>query len=606
MHRLNVRLFGRLNVECGGRSLGSRDFGGIKPRQIFEILVLSRGHAVPKDRLADLLWGELLPQNVSGALETYVSVLRRNLCPDGRAGHALIVTEPEAYRLATDLADVDLDRFDELLADAAQANGAARSYLEAAIELARGDVLEDEPYAEWVLPIRERYQERRLQALTDAGSAALAQADYEAALAHAAAAIQLDSVNEPAYRVMMLAYNALERPQDALRAFERCRRELERVLDATPSQATERLYLGIRNHDDQTLLANRGSASALPEAKPRRNGLIGRTRELDALEGALTRSLAGTFALAVVEGEPGIGKSRLIEDALARVPAGTRVGRASCSELERAVPYAALAFALREALDGLELEPCCAAALGGILPELAVDQAPTPSVARALEALVSVVRSLGPLVLVLDNLQYADAATITAVDYLSRRCREMPVAILAGLRTEEVGPDDALRALEPTLRLGLEPLSRRELAAAGLGALYDRTGGHPLLVSALVAGDGELPQGTVNLLLERCRAQGLFAFRLLAAASVLAQPFSPEVLTMLLDAGQVRVAEALEGLCERGFLQVQGLCFAFRFQVLGDVLRKNLTPFARTVLTDRARTIGAVADDEPMLRVEAS
>jgi DNA-binding SARP family transcriptional activator len=610
MDQLSVRLFGRLNVECAGRTLGSRDFGGIKPRQILEILLLSRGHAVPKDRLADLLWGELLPQNVSGALETYVSVLRRHLCPEGRNGHAVIVTEPEAYRLAADLVDVDLDRFDALLADAANSNGnSPRSYLESAIELARGDVLEDEPYADWVMPARELYQERRLRALTDAGEAALGEADYEAALAHAAAAIQLDSVNEPAYRTMMLAYNALDRPQDALRTFERCRRELERVLDVTPSHATDRLHEGIRRHEDhEQLLGGKPSAPTLVAQPPQNgssqaDGLIGRVDELAALDDALATARAGTLTLTFVEGEPGIGKTRLLGETLELSANGARVGRVRCTELERTVPYAALAFALREALGEFELDPSHHDALGGILPELSLDRIPTADDPRALEALVSLVRSLGSLVLVLDDLHYADPSTITALGYLARRCPDAPVAIIAGVGTE-LSSDDRLYALEPTLRLQLEPLSRRELTAAGLGQLYERTNGHPLIVSALQAGEGALPQKTADVLLERCRGQGLFAFRLLAAASVLTQPFSPEVLALVVDAGEARVAEALERLCERGLLQAQGVCFGFRFQIFADVLQKNLTPFARSLLAKRAQT--AVADTGPMLAVEAS
>jgi hypothetical protein len=192
------------------------------------------------------------------------------------------------------------------------------------------------------------------------------------------------------------------------------------------------------------------------------------------------------------------------------------------------------------------------------------------------------------------------------VGYLARRCPEAPVAVIAGVGTEVLGPDDRLYALEPTLRLQLEPLSRRELTAAGLGPFYEQTNGHPLIVSALLAGEGALPEKTAEVLLERCRSQGLFAFRLLAAASVLSQPFSPEVLAMVVDAGEARVAEALERLCERGLLQVQGLCFIFRFQIFADVLQKNLTPFARSLLAKRAQKADAGAIGERILRVEAS
>jgi hypothetical protein len=75
---------------------------------------------------------------------------------------------------------------------------------------------------------------------------------------------------------------------------------------------------------------------------------------------------------------------------------------------------------------------------------------------------------------------------------------------------------------------------------------------------------------------------------------------------MVVDAGEARVAEALERLCERGLLQVQGLCFVFRFQIFADVLQKNLTPFARSLLAKRAQKADAGAAGERILRVEAS
>src|SRR5205807_2831382 len=73
--RLLIRLFGPLEIE-GARKLGPRDFGGSRPKQVLEILLAARGHRVPTDRLADLLWGEALPRNAAGSLQTFVSVLR--------------------------------------------------------------------------------------------------------------------------------------------------------------------------------------------------------------------------------------------------------------------------------------------------------------------------------------------------------------------------------------------------------------------------------------------------------------------------------------------------------------------------------------------------
>src|ERR1700758_4786151 len=108
-------MFGGLEIEDGPRTLGARDLGGARPKQVLEILLAARGHRVSTDRLAELLWGGARPQNWPGSIQTFVSTLRRKLAPERGRGRELVVTEREAYRFATDLVDLDLDRFDELL-----------------------------------------------------------------------------------------------------------------------------------------------------------------------------------------------------------------------------------------------------------------------------------------------------------------------------------------------------------------------------------------------------------------------------------------------------------------------------------------------------------
>src|SRR5512147_2276368 len=104
-----IRLFGTLSIEEGGRTIGPRDLGGVRPKQVLEILLAARGHRVPVDRFADLIWGEEQPQNVTGSLQTFVSMLRRHLSSDRDRARELVVTETEAYRFATELVSLDLD-----------------------------------------------------------------------------------------------------------------------------------------------------------------------------------------------------------------------------------------------------------------------------------------------------------------------------------------------------------------------------------------------------------------------------------------------------------------------------------------------------------------
>src|SRR5258707_10258722 len=147
---LVIRLFGPLAIEDGARTLGPRDLGGSRPKQVLEILLAARGHQVATDRLADLLWPRQRPRNAAGSLHTFVSALRRHLTCDRAQARELVVTEAEAYRFATDLVDFDLDRFDRLVERSArEPTRAALRSLEQAPALARGELLEDAPFPVW-------------------------------------------------------------------------------------------------------------------------------------------------------------------------------------------------------------------------------------------------------------------------------------------------------------------------------------------------------------------------------------------------------------------------------------------------------------------------
>src|SRR5258708_188690 len=189
---LVIRLFGPLAIEDGARTLGPRDLGGARPKQVLEILLAARGHRVATDRLTDLLWPRQRPENAAGSLHTFVSALRRHLTCDRARARELVVTGAEAYRFATDLVDFDLDRFDRLVErSAGEPTRAARRSLEQALALVRGELLEDEPYAVWAQDLRGTYQGRGLGAHPGAPDAAPAEPDHPGAPAHADASAEL-------------------------------------------------------------------------------------------------------------------------------------------------------------------------------------------------------------------------------------------------------------------------------------------------------------------------------------------------------------------------------------------------------------------------------
>ncbi len=592
-------LFGPLSIEEGERSLGPRDLGGSRPKQVLEILIAARGHLVPTDRLAELLWGDARPQNAAGSLQTFVSVLRRHLAADGDRARELVVTEAEAYRFATELVALDLDCFDQLLERSArEPTGKAREALEHALDLVRGEVLEDEPYTAWALDLRGTYQGRVLGARLDAADAALAEFDFAPALAHAEAATMLDQFSERAHRSEMLGLYALGRTHEALSRYRTYRKRLDDELGLEPAAETRALEAAVIRQEDVRSLLPRPIQSAHVDAAGHAVRFLGRRAELHTLLHTVRRRVDDSLTLIQIEGETGLGKTRLLDELQGQLQ-GFRIGRATCSLLERHLPYVPLATALREALAGVELDPERRPALRQILPELALTT-PKPNVDEidVLEALVSLLAEHAPVVLLLDDLHCADARTVAALGYLRRRGVGLAGAIVTTSRHFGPSPGRPPHRLEADARVQLESLSTGDLAPLGIPDLHDTTGGDPRLVAeALANGHAARPSETLTeALLAQCRAEGDWAYRVLVASSVLEQPFEPEPLADLLGVDAAELVETLERLCERRILCVDGFGFRFRYELVRAVLLESISPARQRLLQQRFDQPAATAE----------
>jgi pimeloyl-ACP methyl ester carboxylesterase/DNA-binding SARP family transcriptional activator len=264
-------MFGAIEVKVDSQRLGPRDFGGVKPKQLLEALLVQRGRSLAKDQLAEMIWGEALPRKVAATIEGYVSLLRSRL----GAASGLIATEAGGYRADLGGVRVDVDVFDRLLRDAAGALPVERRQrLEAALAIATADVFEDEPYADWAIELRRMYAERRLQATCDLAETCLALDDPRAAVELAERALVLDQLFERAHRVAVIGHYALGEEGRALRAFERCRVTLVEELGTTPGPATAAAHRAIlRREEPRTLIAQPpGPGADVPVAPPGSTG----------------------------------------------------------------------------------------------------------------------------------------------------------------------------------------------------------------------------------------------------------------------------------------------------------------------------------------------
>jgi DNA-binding SARP family transcriptional activator len=244
----DIQLFGRLEVRTRGVRLTGRDFGGVKPRHILALLAL-RGD-LHKTELTELLWGGDPPANHQATVESYVSLLRHRLDPDGQTRDSVITTRNGGYALVADQVRVDVARFDELIAVASgRTAGRALRPLTAAAHLAARPLLEDVEQHDWAKQAREQYRARLVSTLLDGGGHALAAGDPRGALALADRAVGLDPIAERGWVIAISAHRLLGDRAAALRAYDRCRRELTEGLGVEPSTETRALFLELLRED---------------------------------------------------------------------------------------------------------------------------------------------------------------------------------------------------------------------------------------------------------------------------------------------------------------------------------------------------------------------
>jgi DNA-binding SARP family transcriptional activator len=196
-------------------------------------------------------------------------VLRHRLDPDGHARDSVIATAAGGYALVADRVRVDVARFDELVTAAAgRTCGRALPPLTAAAHLADRPLLVEERSG-WASDARDTYRARLLTALLDAAGHALAAGRSREAVRLAERAVGLDPVAERGWAVAIAGHRALGDRVAALRAYDRCRRQLADTLGVEPSPATRALFLDLLRYDGAGTAVDGALAAVLAAADER-------------------------------------------------------------------------------------------------------------------------------------------------------------------------------------------------------------------------------------------------------------------------------------------------------------------------------------------------
>ena len=360
--------------------------------------------------------------------------------------------------------------------------------------------------------------------------------------------------------------------------------------------------------------------------------LVGRADALSALEAALDRAAAEEPCLAVLLGEAGVGKTRLARE-LARRSTGSLVLWGDCVPVGAGeLPYGPVVAALRgltQDLDEGQLERALGTGrseLARLLPELGdapADEATPASQTRLFELLLGLFHRLGqeaPVLLVIEDVHWADRSTWDLVDFVVRNLRRERLLLVATYRTDELAsghqiarPMTELLRVERAEHIELERLSRAELALQLSGILghepdeaftdriYARSGGNPFFTEELLtAGDGDaLPETLRATLLARVGDLSPAASRVRAIAAVAGREIGHDALDRIEGLDEHELTAALHELVDSGVLvwNVGTHDYDFRHALMREATYAELLPRERESLHRALAT--ALADATP-------
>jgi DNA-binding SARP family transcriptional activator/tetratricopeptide (TPR) repeat protein len=652
MRGLRLRLLGPPSVEIDGAAMH------VDTRKAIAVLAyLALEGPQSRESLAGLLWPDSTDTRARAALRRTLSVLNRAL------GGRWLDSARDRVALHGDDCWCDVTAFRAGAAPAAHAHTGqvceqCLDRLSEAAALHRGDFLagftlrDSAAFDEWMIVETEALRrecsgvlERLVDGLTSAGR-------LDDAITHAHRLVALDALHEPAHRRLMQLYAWHGRRGDAIHQYRACVATLDRELGVRPLDETVALYQAIL--EDRVPPPPRAGQAAAPagahtaqtEAAPSRRvatPLVGRDAAVSELMETYAQVGAGGRLLAVT-GEAGIGKTRLAEEVAARVAeVGATVLAVRCQPGDQSLAYAPVAEALRDAAARPDaqarLESVAAhwrAEAGRLVPAIGPADGVTPAEpltspgaqARFVEGVWQVLGAAlagdVPGLLIVDDLQWADDATLQLLTYVITRLRGRHLALLCCWRDDELAEDrrwtDTVRAAQDdgsatVLTLGRLDIDHIEVLLASTTDPDDRTDprlatrlhteaeGLPLAVVAYLEelegptsdGDWPMPHSLEQLFRTRVASLDQTARQVLTAAATIGRSFDFDTAMAASGRTDGETVAALETLTARGMVrELEGPAGPPLFDFTHDKLRSVVYDAAS--LARRRLLHGRVAD----------
>ncbi|WP_083975378.1 AfsR/SARP family transcriptional regulator [Herbidospora daliensis] len=610
---MDVRLFGPMEVrDADGRQV---ELGTPKQRAVLAMLAIDPGRVVSLDRLIDELWSGEAPSSATGTLQAYVSQLRRALEP-GRAPRTpprVLLTREPGYLLAVAPGQVDLARFRALADDGRRvlAQGEhvrALQVLDQALAVWRGRPLDEFAAYPFAQPVVAELGDLWVSVAEDRFEARLALGEIGSCVPGLEALVHDHPYRERMWGLLVLALYRAGRQADALAALRQVRAVLDRELGIEPGPDLRRLEQAVFGQSAGLDLPPAAAAVAPPPPAPPVAGerLIARSEQLALIDERLSAVRRGRGGVLIVTGEAGVGKTRLARAAAEEAEArGLAVGWGRCAEDTGAPAFWPWLQVLRDlgrdtARSLLTGDEALAGDPGAALFELH---------ARVVDDLTG---GPVPALVVLDDLHWADAASLRLLQFAAGELARRPVLVLVTLRPD---PGDLLRdalgAVSRELgadRVPLRPftaaevslyLRRRDLDDPALaGLLHERTGGNPFYLGELLrlldsehrlgtAAEG-VPDGVREVIGRRVARLPETTQEVLRAAAVLGREAEVDVLERVTGSDAEQVMSRLEPAVGTGLLVESGDGYRFSHALVRDALYAGLPRLARARLHLRA------------------
>ncbi len=341
---LRIELLGKLRFIFKQQILDSVSTNRLQ--SLLAYLVLHSDLPQSREHLAFLLWPESNDSQARTNLRQLLHHLRRALPVEC----SLLVTDNHTARWRADPdCSIDVLEFQAAALRAAEAEkrgdiAAARLALEHATRLYQDDLLPD-LYDEWLLPRREQLRQQYAEVLSRLVALLDLAGEYPAAIRHATRLVAMDPLRESSYQLLMRLHVRNHDRSSALRVYHQCMRTLKRDLGITPAKATQDLFTQAMKAEHLPAAAAEPPSSAAAVPLP----MVGRTGEWQKLTGCWHVASAGGTRIALISGEPGVGKSRLAEELFRHCShhPEAAVARARCYFAQGRIAYGPVAEWLR-------------------------------------------------------------------------------------------------------------------------------------------------------------------------------------------------------------------------------------------------------------------